>query len=227
MYDIRDGNSYTIAKLPDGNCWMTQNLRLGDGTKTYTLTPANSDVLANWTLPIAQTSGDTSWGDTANTSNTPHLYATGNTSYGNYYNWYAATAGTGLGTMSSASATDLTNAAESICPKGWRLPDGGAVENSKSFYTLNKALGGTGANMTDPTLRNKYLASPYLFPYSGYYHVRSDGVHDQNSLGRWWSRSADATAGLAYSFYIDVNDRVYSLFGDYVGHGLTVRCLSR
>ena len=31
--DIRDGNTYTIAKLPDGNtgkCWMVENLRLSD-----------------------------------------------------------------------------------------------------------------------------------------------------------------------------------------------------
>ena len=28
LIDLRDGNSYRIRKLADGNCWMTQNLRL-------------------------------------------------------------------------------------------------------------------------------------------------------------------------------------------------------
>ena len=28
LYDIRDGNSYRVRKLADGNCWMTENLRL-------------------------------------------------------------------------------------------------------------------------------------------------------------------------------------------------------
>ncbi len=26
LTDSRDGNKYTISKLADGNCWMTQNL---------------------------------------------------------------------------------------------------------------------------------------------------------------------------------------------------------
>ena len=35
LTDTRDGNTYTIRKMEDGRCWMTQNLRLGtksDGT---------------------------------------------------------------------------------------------------------------------------------------------------------------------------------------------------
>ena len=29
LTDSRDGNVYTVARLADGNCWMTENLRLG------------------------------------------------------------------------------------------------------------------------------------------------------------------------------------------------------
>ena len=37
VIDIRDDKVYWIAKLRDGNCWMTQNLDLDiDETKTYT-----------------------------------------------------------------------------------------------------------------------------------------------------------------------------------------------
>ena len=40
LEDERDGNVYTIAKLADGNCWMTENLRLDN---TATITTANTN----------------------------------------------------------------------------------------------------------------------------------------------------------------------------------------
>ena len=39
---------------------------------------------------------------------------------GNYYQWNAATAGTG-GTITSS------NASGSVCPKGWKLPSSGST----------------------------------------------------------------------------------------------------
>ena len=46
LIDQRDNKQYWVAKLADGNCWMTQNLDLDlDGR---TLTPADSDVTSNW-----------------------------------------------------------------------------------------------------------------------------------------------------------------------------------
>ena len=47
LEDARDGKMYWIAKLADGNCWMTQNLEL-DLTSGEMLTPADSDVSTNW-----------------------------------------------------------------------------------------------------------------------------------------------------------------------------------
>ena len=46
LKDKRDGKYYWIAKLADGNCWMTQNLELDLSGRT--LTPADSDVSSNW-----------------------------------------------------------------------------------------------------------------------------------------------------------------------------------
>ena len=56
LTDTRDGKKYWVAKLKDGNCWMTQNLDLDLGVKdgntdTTVLTPADSDVSNNWTPP--------------------------------------------------------------------------------------------------------------------------------------------------------------------------------
>ena len=46
LKDERDGKYYWVAKLADGNCWMTQNLELDLGGRI--LTPQDSDVSSNW-----------------------------------------------------------------------------------------------------------------------------------------------------------------------------------
>ena len=105
LRDRRDDNSYNIAKI-NGQCWMTQNLRLSSGR---TLTSADSNVTRNWSFPTGSlTSGDT--------YTEARSLISSDTSYGGYYNYCAASAGT---VCSSSSAQDAT---QDICPKGWRLP---------------------------------------------------------------------------------------------------------
>lgn len=48
LTDRRDGKQYWVAKLKDGNCWMTQNLDLDLNGRT--LKPSDSDVSSNWTF---------------------------------------------------------------------------------------------------------------------------------------------------------------------------------
>ena len=50
LTDTRDGKQYWVAKLKDGNCWMTQNLDL-DLSINQPLTPENSDVISTWYPP--------------------------------------------------------------------------------------------------------------------------------------------------------------------------------
>ena len=105
LKDRRDNNSYTIAKI-NGACWMMQNLRLSSGR---TLTSADSNVTQNWTFPTGSlTSG--------NTYTEARSLISSNTSYGGYYNYCAASAGTVCSSSSAQSAS------QDICPKGWRLP---------------------------------------------------------------------------------------------------------
>ena len=80
VVDSRDGKSYTVARLADGNLWMTQNLDHDiDSTKTYT--PADTDIPANWTPSTSTyaTSNTTwNWSATAPESYDPGtLYWTG------------------------------------------------------------------------------------------------------------------------------------------------------
>jgi hypothetical protein len=104
-----------------------------------------------------------------NTSLTP-TYDTNNTtsywlSYGVMYNWYTATAGNGLYSRSSGSATG------DICPSGWRLPTGGS---SGDYSALTKK--GTVTNF------------PFNFINSGDFNNKVPG--GRGTFGRWWSSTA-------------------------------------
>jgi len=51
LTDTRNGQMYRIRKLPDGKCWMIDNLKLATPGTALTITPANSNVTANFTIP--------------------------------------------------------------------------------------------------------------------------------------------------------------------------------
>ncbi|MBO7657182.1 DUF1566 domain-containing protein, partial [Candidatus Saccharibacteria bacterium] len=129
LKDSRDSQNYTVAKLPDGKVWMTQNLNLAGGT---TLTSSTSNVTSNYTLPASSTSGFSS-------DSTAYVYNSGSTTCSSsspcysYYSYVAATAGTN---PSSGAATS------DICPKGWRLPTQSEFNTLTSSYSTGSALTG-------------------------------------------------------------------------------------
>ena len=65
LTDNRDGNTYSVAKLKDGNCWMTSNLALnladfaGENPAKGYLTTENTDLSASRTdlIEVASTGG--------------------------------------------------------------------------------------------------------------------------------------------------------------------------
>ena len=139
VVDQRDNNEYTVRYI-NGACWMTQNLRLSGGT---TITSADSHVSSNYTLPAdSVTSSDFS-------SNDGSVHYSGNTNYGSYYDFCAASAGTRCGYNSSADST------YDICPKGWKLPTRdqfNGITNQVSAFSpvysggyYNGSLYGTGS----------------------------------------------------------------------------------
>ena len=129
LTDTRDNNTYTVAKLPDGACWMTQNLRLSSTTEdgsSRILTSADSNVTQNWTFPTGSlTSGD-SYTEARSTISTDPEHAL---EYGGYYNYCAASAG--------SVCDDITeqNATQDICPKGWRLPTYNEQSGIRSYVS--------------------------------------------------------------------------------------------
>ncbi len=112
LTDVRDQNTYQIAKLADGKCWMLENLSIAD----IELNSATSDLADGETFTIPESSQS---GFKSNAINSAYV----DSEYGGYYTWYVATAGNG-------SSRGLKNS--SICPKNWRLPSGGSSNNDYS-----------------------------------------------------------------------------------------------
>ena len=200
LRDTRDGSEYSIRKHEDGNCWMTQNLRIVNKT----ITPADSDVTTNYTIPASSLSGFSSSNYYAN-----QVYYANNTTNGAYYSWTAATAGTGTSSVTSGDAPS------SVCPKGWKLPP----NSGKGSYTNFTSAAGI-ANSSAGS--NKIRSAPYNFPYAG--RALNSSLNVVGSNGYYWSRTTDS-ANNAYNLIFG---------GSYVNpansydryRGLSIRCVA-
>ena len=208
LKDTRDNNYYLVSKLADGNCWMSQNLAL-DLTKNVTIVASTTSgdtisVTPNYTT---QTTTGTTWAQADNNWRSYHpqssesYYRAGTTKSssptgsgdtylwekaGNYYNWYAATAGTGTASMTSGDAS------ASICPKGWRLPSNSGTKSYYNLITTTYGLASSSAGST--SLR----ADPLNFLLTGYYYYSNGAMTRQGAGGYYWSSTARSPSTSAY-----------------------------
>ena len=128
LIDKRDNKTYSVAKLKDNECWITQNLELA--LTNITLTPDDTDITSNWTPNL--TDGKVSLVDGlylgyVNTQ-AGHLLQKDST----YYSWSAAAA-KGDKNLSSGQATPT-----SICPKGWTIPSTAQYNTMKDGLTTSQ-----------------------------------------------------------------------------------------
>jgi len=165
LVDVRDGNTYTVAKLKDNKCWMTQNLRLVNKT----LTPVDSDVSANFTVPASNLNVANAYG--SSTVLPMVYYNSSRPQDGAYYNWFTATAG-----MGGRNIPEGVDASSSVCPSGWRLSYGGS---RSEYLTLLNRYDGNVANLR---------GTPLNFITPGYVHERN--LIGINSNGLYWSSTA-------------------------------------
>ncbi len=221
VIDTRGGTTrnYEIAKLADGNCWMLTNLKLGSTTGTIALTPADSNVSSNFTLPQLTTSGSSS-------SDIPRAYGpvpgdtgTGSTNYGYLYNWSAATAG------ETTSSITTGNAPHSICPAGWKLPTGGS---GGEFAQLDVSFGGAGVYVTDgPSQPAWSISGAFKGVHAGLW---TGSFYKTGSSGPLWSSSAQpGNSSGAYFLGLTPNyiapGTLSSGNGITRANGIGVRCL--
>ena len=190
--DMRDGQTYTISRLKDGNCWMTQNLKLGKYSDSLTLTSADSDVGASgFTLNGKSADGkftSKTIDGITNVNNSSEYYC--DDDYGCYYNWYTATGGSGT---SYITAGDVDY---SICPAGWTLPtgaDGGQFEALYAQYPSPSQM------LVDPNSATENInsASRPGFTLAGNYN--NTGPSTVGTNGRYWSRSLHTSYGGQYA----------------------------
>ena len=239
LVDSRDDKLYWVAKLADGNCWMTQNLDY-DIKATGNIISNNNGTTSTWSpnTPTTTTIFNNS-NSTGTYSYNPgnNYFPNGNSTIGtpmvctstsngginchyhqgNYYQWNAATAGTG-GTITNADATS------SICPKGWRLPTSNSATAKYSFGNLVRQYGYSGYNqdISDATL----IASPFFFAHGG--SIRDGELYNlAGNDGFYWSSTA-ATSGTdnAYNFRFAKDYYVRPSYGNYRYFGFNVRCVA-
>ncbi|MBR2994283.1 hypothetical protein IKF43_02755 [Candidatus Saccharibacteria bacterium] len=148
----------------------------------------------------------------------PDGYKDGHGKAGNYYNWTATIASNSSNSYTSGNATN------SICPKGWRLPDTRTYEFSKLLYAydITKDDKNTAGYADGSTSFNKMVSSPLYFVRSGY--VNNGSLSNSAGSGDYWSSAVDS-ASFAFDQYFNSSSvrPAYSNSGSY---GLSVRCLA-
>ncbi|MBR6505684.1 hypothetical protein IKT18_02535 [Candidatus Saccharibacteria bacterium] len=243
LKDNRDEKDYYIAKLADGNVWMTQNLDHDIVTTTDFYTYANTDIghgstpntNATWTADTATyATNDTTWNYT---TDEPESYdpgnlcwngtirndyngtiatdtvACGNDKHYHIGNYYNWTAAVAMNDSSSYT-TNLTDVDQSICPAGWRLP---TLSGNKSYANLVTTL-----SLTSGASGNVQSAPTY-FVYGGLWYGAS---HYVGGSGYHWS-SVVNEASRAYDFGFDKVGYLYPQGHDGRGYGISVRCVAR
>ena len=213
LTDTRDGTSYIVRKLADGKCWMAQNLRL-NLTEGKVLQPSDTDVKTDIKITSdTQAAAGIGWGGSEPTeeeANKMHSYSSHDAEYGNYYNWFTATAGSGTYYMPTKTAK------VSICPKGWRLPN---ASGRNSFGRLLEVYQ-IDSDAKDVTLEDLLTDTPFSLAVAGDYY--NDGVvAGQGEWGDYWT--AEAANLVAASFDIEDGQMTYN----YKNMGFPVRCISK
>ena len=144
-------------------------------------------------------------------------------SYGNYYNWYSATAGHGR--YGSEYGSNYT-APGDICPVGWHLPTG--KDASGEFGLLDVALGGTGGatdSETEGTAMSQiYRSYPNNFVYSG--GVSGSSITNRNSFGTYWTASGSIRYTAYYAYFSSNGTQPGVNNNGYKYNGYPVRCIS-
>ena len=204
-------NSSDYYSTPSFNPGMfVYNLANWDSCNYFTSTSC-----ANWTnvsnmSPMTEIRDEsTSVVDTNSNTYDAHYLA------GNYYQWNAATAGTG----GSDVTTDYQDATDSICPKGWKLPSRGNSNSTNDFYGLTSAYS-IGNNSTGATAFTKSLL--YFIPAG---RVAAGSLSYAGSYGYYWSSTAASNTN---AYILDFGSGGVDPSISIVRYGgQSVRCLAR
>lgn len=238
LTDSRDSSTYAVAKLADGKCWMVENMRLdlsrndvvisasntNNPTESF-VTAANSHPASTNTFCNQSRSSciDQIYFNTNNINRSLSESPSGSGTtyswygYGNYYNWYTATAGNGK--FDNVSQSDEIDG--DICPAGWYMPSSNG--SLGSYTALDIALGGNGNNSYSVPMSNKWRSYPNNFLFSGQW---AETVANRRSeSGNYQSTSVVGNLTAA-NLWMQPNRVSTNMNGAYKYRGQTVRCLA-
>ncbi|MDR2337661.1 MAG: hypothetical protein LBE20_03300, partial [Deltaproteobacteria bacterium] len=114
--DSRNSQAYRVRRMPDGKCWMIDNLKYAGGSYKDPASASSTYCTTNNNVSSPFTGGK--WPNS--TTGCGYLYA-----------WETATTGSG-------NSTGGTSGGSVICPSGWTLPANGV------YMALHTAIGGDG-----------------------------------------------------------------------------------
>jgi uncharacterized protein (TIGR02145 family)/prepilin-type N-terminal cleavage/methylation domain-containing protein len=238
LHDPRGtGQDYEVAKLADNRCWMIENLRLGSTSGTTALTPSDTNISQNWTLPQLTTTSAvlaTSPQVAGPVTGDNGTGAQNDTNYGYIYIWCGATAGGtasgGSDTCKIANTPPFADATGDVCAAGWRLPTGNI---GGEFANLDLAFGGNGNTQTNtpPHLNSWSNGGAFKGVISGSWVGQNQFLWQKGDVnieqGTWWSSNADASTYM-YSWVLTY-DEVGTIYPGTMSamriYGYAVRCI--
>ena len=196
-----------------------------------TTSPASYDAGTRYRYPSGSSTTDyysiVNCTDAHDDGTCPHYHI------GNYYNFTAAVASNSL----SGITTNYTAMGNSVCPSGWRLPNG--QESSTGYAEVNYSWVGEGivANYVTRGTSATYLPDNA----TGYSHIRSNPLFMANAGYISSNGSTISYTSLSYSYYwtntIYNNSSGYDYYflggsiypsGSFNrGYGVSVRCVAR
>ncbi len=209
LKDRRDEKAYEITKI-NGQYWMTQNLRLTGGGGEKTLTPSDTNIATNYTMPPES---EEHFDKESGYTNDGHK-CSDNSATGCWYNFASASAKTII------KADNSDDAKEDICPKGWRLPTGPNTDDSTDFNNLiDNSTSGYQYGLDNAQGIKDFS------PVVGGVYV--DGSKSHEDRGLWWSATPDYK-GSRFNLYYSNSSPGDHFAGD-VSHGTYrgyfVRCV--
>ena len=197
--DAYDSYCGDVSGLNSSSCTGAGWVNVGEGSGYTALTEEQADSTSSGSLTYEVTVVD----EQAKTYDAHYLV-------GNYYQWNAATAGTGGESVTSDDATG------SICPKGWKLPSAAYSD----YYNLIRTAYSISSNSAGSTAITQ---APLYFSPVGY--VGSGSLNDAGYGGGYGSSTAYSSS-LAYLLSFGSGGVKPSTFSSRY-YGRSVRCLAR
>ncbi|MBO7560937.1 InlB B-repeat-containing protein [Candidatus Saccharibacteria bacterium] len=223
LKDERDGQVYSVAKLPDGKWWMGENLRLVPVNIEFTAENTNNPK-EGFVSVVGSTSFCTE--DTEACINRV-AYSDVNLRTNNYSNW-AYYAGVYYNTFTATAGHAIFDpenpvtgqAAGDICPAGWHLPTSGV---DGDFVNLDISLGGTGTNTVGNFEHSqKYFKAPINFVASGW--TEGSSYHNSTSDVIYLESGTNGVVQNTSNF-VDIASEMRNMTTK-KNYGHTVRCVA-